>query len=214
MSRNIVNINADIPSNVLAAAMSLFSGSEAVNVHGNIVIAKVAGELGVEFSPDTPYSYTIQEYESGADLTHLNIDPSVIYSLIISGILHNIDDGLLQDCRILKSLVISADVDSIGRYAFSGCVEVENLVIAGNILGIGLEAFAGIGMSMGTPGTLYLPESLDSIEERAFADANYNIYLHGKPSYVGTDAFMNVPHLYCDPELREIGAPWGAHEWN
>ena len=112
-------------------------------------------------------------------------------SVIMGNSLEIIDNKAFYDCESLKSITISDSVTSIGEGAFSSCERLSSIIIPENVTSIGGSAFKDCsGLT-----SVIMPKNITSIGESTFSgctNKNLKIYLLGKITDIGSDAFSDV----------------------
>lgn len=115
-------------------------------------------------------------------------------SLVLSDNLTEIGNNAFRDCYSLTGpLCIPNTVTTVGDYAFCSCYGFDSLVIGDHVEYIGNFAFGGRGVtSMGFEGSLYIPDSVKTIGDYAFAvssNLNGTLRIGNNVESIGNYAF-------------------------
>lgn len=209
---NIAIINNGIDDNILVAAQSLFAGKP-VNISKPLIILETRETVVGTNASDDQRALIIQKVDDATVIRNLYTLRENILSLYITGGILEIGSEAFVSCDIEK-IKLSSPLETIGEAAFANNTYLRELTLPETLREIGEYAFNSIGVEATETAEIYIPQGVSSIGAVAFENANVIVHLMGTPSTVGPNAFNNIPHLYCDPSLEAIGAPWGALAWN
>lgn len=143
-------------------------------------------------------------------------------TVINTGSASAIPDYAFYGCKLAEQIVLGDWVTSIGSYAFNNCLAVENIPWPSQLESVGKQAFymcrmlrdldlSGTKLSfIGASAfyqpyelqTLVFPDTLETIESKAFAYLNYNkaayvdtVHLPASVTSVASDAFYYANRL-------------------
>ena len=132
-----------------------------------------------------------------------------------------------KGCEDLRSVSFPQDLRAIGDDAFNGCVGLELAELPVGVRTVGDRAFfkAGSLPYPAHPDSLWLPDGLTHIGERAFAHTGYlKIRVPASVHHIGTDAFKALPgrltEVICPPGsfaerwCEANGQPYSCRPWH
>ncbi|MBD5264149.1 MAG: leucine-rich repeat protein [Bacteroides sp.] len=147
---NLTSVN--IPKSVKSIGRDAFEWSSDLNY---AEFASIESLCNIDFGNE--YSNPL------CDLAKLYIDGKEVTEIIIPESISKIKPYTFTGCSGLTSVTIPEGVTSIGSNAFERCYDLTSVNIPEGVTEIGSEAFYNTSLK-----TLYLPESLTYIGERAF----------------------------------------------
>lgn len=138
---------------------------------------------------------------------------SSMTELVIGDKVTSIGDYAFYNCDTLTSLEIPGNVKTIGDYAFYDCNELKEIILEEGIKDIGAYSFYSVGRVTHIQGShvcideVILPDSLVSLGERVFSEANIDSVIIGDSlQEVSKNAFMwsEITHIELGNNIKYI----------
>lgn len=149
----------------------------------------------------------IPEKNDGCTVTEIESEGfklvEVFNSLIIPDTVKKIGANAFTFCPDLKTLEMGNGVEQLGQNAFLGCKKLKNVTLSNKLTEISMGAFQNCAIE-----TVYIPSSVQSIKENAFAVCENLKEVH-IPSSVKRIADTNGP--FEDSPNVTIYAPSGSY---
>lgn len=97
-----------------------------------------------------------------------------------------INNSAFSWCEGIREITLPRSLTTIGAWAFQGCKNITEITIPNGVKKIGKEAFKYTGLR-----TVFIPESVDIIEQDAFAVPGLKIYCAARSKPSGWDSKWN-----------------------
>lgn len=167
--------------------------------------AELVGYQETSIEPEITIPRFIVNESTGDEYEVVSIgDEAFLYSKIESVVfpesIYSIGKSAFKGSENLKSINLPNSVINIGEYAFCNCINATSLSTGGSIQNIGKYAF----MNCRLAGDLTFPETLETIEDKAFSGNNISdVYLPSSLNYIGIGVFdycRSLESINVNPE--------------